>query len=178
MEDDFRHFMLQLTEAGARMKGHFFRLPQAGSGDFVLYERLYRYELYHQLRIALGDSYPYMLDGGFGAEGRPHAPGVQKPDFRVHVPDKPNRNLVALGIKPAIAEKKDLKIDITSLDKCISGSSRYYRGVLLIYGDGKQNSTINSIREAKKLIRRFNDRILLAWHGGPGERPRLLIGSA
>ena len=52
-KSDFDCFMKCLREAGKRMDAHYFQLPVAGSEEPVFRERVYCYELYHQLRNVL-----------------------------------------------------------------------------------------------------------------------------
>jgi hypothetical protein len=102
MENEFKHFMRCLEEAGRRIDRHYFQLDVAGSEESIYRERVYCYELYHRLRYVLGDSFPYKLDGEVDKEGHPIIRprlGPKKSDFIVHVPGKMNRNLIIIEVK-------------------------------------------------------------------------------
>lgn len=77
---------------------HYFKIGEAESTELKYRERVYCYELYHQLRNRLGDSYTYKVDGELDKRGHP----VIKPcipDFVVHVPSRMDRNLVVVEVK-------------------------------------------------------------------------------
>jgi len=175
MKRDFDRFMKCLKKAGARMDQHYFQLPVAGREKPVFRERVYCYELYHQIRNALGDDFPYKLDGEVDKSGHPIIRGEKKPDFIVHKPGKMNRNLVVIEVKP-ITVKDDvgrLVEDLKTLQSFID-EAKYYRAIMLVYGDGKQKlpERIRSI--VRNFSRRCKGRILMVWHRGPGEEPRVI----
>ena len=118
LAEDFNYFMKCLLEAGKRVDAHYFQIEVAGSDELVYRERVYCYELYHQLRNILGDEFPYKLDGEVDKERHPIIRpelGPEKPDFIVHVPGEMDRNLVVIEVKPIIAKKQDLEKDINIL---------------------------------------------------------------
>jgi hypothetical protein len=167
---DFERFMQFLLEAGEKIEPHYFQIPIAGSGELKYRERVYSYELYHQLRIALGDDFPYKLDGEVDKEGHPiiHPTlGPKKPDLIVHKAGKMNRNLVVIEVKPIKVKKRGLEKDINTLKRFL-GEAQYYRAIMLIYGDRENRSNI--IQMAKNLIG-DESRILLMWHRESGMKP-------
>lgn len=170
MVKDFSSFLQCLMEAGEKIEPHYFQIPIAGSGELKYRERVYCYELFHQLRIALGDDFPYKLDGEVDKEGHPiiHPTlGPKKPDLIVHKAGKMNRNLVVIEVKPINLNNQGLKKDINTL-KGFLGKARYYRAIILIYGDRESRSNI--IQTAKNLIG-DKSRILLMWHRRSGMKP-------
>jgi hypothetical protein len=167
---DFEHFMQCLMEAGEKIESHYFQIPTAVSGELKYRERVYCYELYHQLRISLGDDFPYKLDGEVDKEGHPIIHpilGPKKPDLIVHKAGKMNRNLAVIEVKPINVKKRGLEKDITTL-KGFLEEARYYRAIMLIYGDGESRGNI--IQTAKNLIG-DESRILLMWHRESGMKP-------
>ena len=118
METDFKQFIECLEKAGSRMDRHYFQLEVAGSEESIYRERVYCYELYHQLRCAIGDSFGYKLDGEVDKAGHPiirQDLGPKKPDFIVHVPREMNRNLVVIEVKPVTVENNELARDLEKL---------------------------------------------------------------
>jgi hypothetical protein len=86
--NDFEVFLKCLYEEGKRtLDPHYFQLPIAGEPDPIFRERVYCYELFHQLRNTLGDDYPYKLDGEVDKIGHPIIKGKKKPDSILHVPE-------------------------------------------------------------------------------------------
>ena len=64
-EEAFNRFFLCLRAATARVSPEFMLLPIAGFRNpvFIYRERVYCYELYHQLRIEMGDDLGFSLSG-------------------------------------------------------------------------------------------------------------------
>jgi len=63
MENDFMFFMEQLKKALMMINENYIDISMYQLPDNKYRERVYCYELYHQLRKILGDHYKYMLDG-------------------------------------------------------------------------------------------------------------------
>jgi len=167
MVGDFGRFMERLMGAGEKIEPHYFQISTAGSDELIYRERVYCYELYHQLRNALRDDFPYKLDGEMDKVGHPIIRGGEKPDFIVHVPGRMDRNLVVIEIKPITVENRELEKDINTLKRFLKEAD-YRHAIMLMYGDLERRSNI--IKTAKNLIRN-NNRILLVWHRRPGEKP-------
>ena len=174
MENDFKQLIESLKKAGRRIDGHYFKLDVAGSEESIYRERVYCYELYHQLRCVLGDNFPYKLDGEVDKVSHPHLIirqnlGAKKADFIVHVPGTMNHNLVVIEVKPVTVKSRmnELRKDLKTL-KGFLNEAKYYRALMLIYGDGKSDLP----NEIPDEVKRFSkERILLAWHQGPGKEP-------
>ncbi len=173
MEKDFDFFIRCLLDAGEKIEPHYFQISTAGANELIYRERVYCYELYHQLRNALGDDFLYKLDGEVDKEGHPlirPTLGPKKPDFIVHIPGKMNRNLVVIEVKPITTENRELEKDINTL-KGFLEKARYYRAIMFIYGEGECRNNI--IQMAKNSIG-DNNRILLVRHCRPGEKPLIV----
>lgn len=175
MHSDFKRFAESLDEAGKRMDKHYFQLDVA-RGESKYRERVYCYELYHQLRCTLGNDYPYKLDGEVDKNGHPiihPALGAKKPDLIVHVPRRMDRNLVVIEIKPVTVGMTGLRTDLEKL-KGFLDVANYYRAIMLIYGNG-ENGELDLPKEILDEVENFSeDRLLLAWHHGPGEKLRVI----
>lgn len=171
MEKDFQYFLENLKKAARRINGHYFQLDVVGFEDPIYRERVYCYELYHQLRRVLGDNFPYKLDGEVDKAGHPiiwPGLGAKKPDFIVHVPGRMDRNLVVMEVKPVTVKdkinklRKDLKTLKGFLDK-----AGYYRAIMLIYGNGEHGLP----QEIRDEIENFSEEgILLARHSRARKR--------
>lgn len=173
LEVDFNYFMGRLIKAATRIDSHYFQLPVAGAEKPMFRERVYCYELYHQLRSALGKDFPYKLDGELDKAGHPMirpALGAKKPDLVVHVPRQMGHNLVVIEVKPINAKRNDIKGDIEVLKKFLD-KAEYYRAIMLIYGNVNNELPKRFQIEADDLPRKYEQCLLFLWHPGPGESP-------
>jgi hypothetical protein len=107
-----------LTDATAAIEPEYFLLNIAG-GDPVYRERIYSYELYHQMRLRWPEGCPFWLNGevdksghallaALGADGR-------KPDLLVHRPGSMAGNYAILEVKSAGALNGGVDKDIDTL---------------------------------------------------------------
>lgn len=175
MANDFDQFIECLRKAGRRIDRHYFELDVAGSEKSIYRERVYCYELYQQLRCAMGDSFGYKLDGEVDKASHPSISptlGAKKPDFIVHMPGEMNGNLVIIEVKPVTVKSRmnELTEDLKTLKGFLNKAS-YHRAIMLIYGDGKSDLPNEIPDELKKCPEARKGRILLVWHRGPGKEP-------
>ena len=175
MDGDFDWFMEGLMKAEARIEKYYHQVPVAGIRDPVFRERVYCYELYHQLRNVLGDNFPYKLYGEVDKVGHPtiqYFLGAKKPDFVIHVPGDMTHNLVVIAVKSVMVKDKlyKLKKDLRTLQGFLD-KAKYYRGIMLVYGNGEFDLPKSIRSEVDKLSKEYEKRILLVWHRGPGEEP-------
>ncbi len=177
---DFNTFMKCLIEAGTKIDSHYFQLPVAGCDKPALLERVYCYELYHQLRCILKNDFLYTLDAEVDKTSNPTIRfelGRIKPDFIVHVPGKMNGNLAVIEVKSIKAYPYQIRKDLEKL-KGFLGLDRaeYYKAIILIYGSSKNSKNkIRRVRdEIDNLPEDYPERILLMWHKEHGKRPELI----
>ena len=168
---DFNYFMRCLIKAGTKIDSHYFKLPVAGAEKPIFRERVYCYELYHQLRCILGDDFPYKLDGEVDKATHPILKGAKKPDFIVHVPGTMDRNLAVIEVKSVDANSNEIKNDLEKLKGFLD--TAYNRAIMLIFGD--DSSKIECARsEIDSLPREYAEHILLIWHKKPNAKPRVV----
>jgi len=173
MQKDFLFFFDSLIKATKLIDRHYFKIDVSGSEEQIFRERVYCYELYHHLRNILGDDFPYKLDGELDKVNHPEIHdriGPKKPDFIVHVPGDMNRNLVVVEVKPISTRNDRFRDDLNTLQLFLS-KAKYYRAIMLIYG----NDESNSIDRIKEEFRAFsNEKLLLIWHKEPKAMPIVL----
>ena len=160
-------FLALLAEATARIHPHYFQLPTAGAEEAIYRERVYCYELYHQLRVLLDREKHlarYALSGEIDKRGH-HIIRPCIPDFVLHVPGQMD-NLVVIEVKPVSGEPKGIQKDVSSLAHFVSPLVRYQLGVELVYGDDEKLFS-NFEREFRQLR---DQRLQLFWHRRCGER--------
>jgi len=87
----------------------------------------------------MNEDFPYILTGEVDKIGHPvirHDPKLKNkvPDFLIHTPGS-RENLIILEVKPIAARINDIKNDLEKLKNfTASQETKYYRGILLIYG--------------------------------------------
>ncbi len=135
LDRDLKRFQEMILAATARIGDGYFQLPVA-TADAVYRERVYCYELYHQLRCYWGD-FAYSLGGEVDKSGHPYFRGGQyaqaKPDFLVHAPGKMDRNLVCVEVKVAGRPGKDFADDLKKLT-WFCRAAHYHGGIFLVCG--------------------------------------------
>jgi len=121
-----------LHDATAAIDQEYFLLPVHGA-DPVRRERVYCYELYHQMRLRWPAT-AYRLNGEIDKGGHPYFRGERgkpKPDLLVHVPGGGD-NAGVIEVKSSRASAKEIRKDIKTL--CRFGTHGYRRSIYLVYG--------------------------------------------
>lgn len=173
---DFKKFVGYLIEAGSKMGRHYFQLAVAGKENPIFRERVYCYELYHQLRCIMERTFPYELDGEVDKAGHPIIRKAKKPDFIVHAPGNMERNLAVIEVKDIKVNERleDLRKDLNTL-KYFLKKAAYYYGIVLVYGDGWNPIPVPIVQEVKGFLKKYNLSIMLMWHRGPNEKLEILL---
>jgi hypothetical protein len=159
-------FLALLVEATARIPAHYFQLPTAGGVEAIYRERVYCYELYHQLRRLLEGEERlarYALSGEVDKQG--HAIMRQyAPDFVFHIPGR-MENLVVVEVKPVNASLRGIQKDLDTLTYFVSPPVSYQCGVHLVYGNNEDLFA----RFKRKFCALDPEQLLLFWHRHQGE---------
>jgi hypothetical protein len=122
-----------LREATTKIGQDFFLLPVEGGRTFYR-ERVYCYELYHQIRALWPpDPCTWSINGEVDKGGHLRFEGKKapKPDFLVHVPGE-QKNYAAIEVKAALIRRKGFLKDVSTLRRFLGMG--YTRAILLIYG--------------------------------------------
>ena len=175
-KQDFHKFLKCLMKAMQNIDSHYFQLNFAGSDELKYRERVYCYELYHQLRLLLGDDFPYKLDGELDKKSHSIILGEEKPDFIIHVPGEMEQNLVVIEVKTLVAVKGDMNKlgnDFRKLKRFISKEAKYYRAIMLIYGSVNGDLPQNIRQEIEKV---HDEKIIILWHDSPNKKPKIIGG--
>ena len=112
------------------------------SDNPVYRERVYCYELYHQMRLLWPLVTPYCLNGEIDKNSHPYfryrKGGKPKPDLLVHQPGFDRHNHAVIEIKSVAGH--DIKKDLETLSLFRKHPRlRYERAIYLIYGTGADN---------------------------------------
>jgi hypothetical protein len=157
MNEEFARFEGLIQEAAAAVGNLYFQLPVAERTDAVYRERVYCYELYHQLRL-IWKGFDFTLCGEVDKGGHPlfcrgdyqHA----KPDFLVHRPGEMERNLACVEVKPCVRPWDEFRDDLKKLT-WFCHHARYHRGMFLVYGAEKDETESRDLLKTK--LRRAMD---------------------
>jgi len=167
-ELEFAAFVEALQRATRQIPPDYFQLPVAGRETPIYRERVYCYELYHQLRVVLPPAFSYSLSGEIDKSGHPliRNPPLnrRKPDLLLHSPGNMDRNLAAIEVKPVTAGEKGLAKDLSTLVACLTDADYEY-AMLLFYGASSQWRTrLRSVARQNARLRHLLDRVSVYWH--------------
>lgn len=120
-----------LTTASGRVSAKYFSLPVAGLELPIKRERVYCYELYHQLRLVLVDT-QFTLTGEPDKRGHPAFEHGKKPnpDFIFHVPGGHEHNSAIVEVECRF-DLKHLTKDLKTLS--LMRDKGYQELVLLLF---------------------------------------------
>ncbi|MBX3426061.1 MAG: hypothetical protein KF688_10310 [Pirellulales bacterium] len=137
-----------LAAATEAIHADYFLLPIDG-GPAVSRERVYCYELYHQLRLRWPEGCDYSLGGEVDKRNHPILKDLEAdrciPDLLVHTPGDMRGNAAIIEVKVSKGLKaKHIRKDIRTLSRFVV-DVRYQRAIYLIYGHTADNRLLNRI---------------------------------
>jgi hypothetical protein len=172
MREEFNLFVDVLREATEALDAHYFQVSVAELEDPIYRERVYCYELYHQLRCILPRRFPYVLAGEVDKTGHPiiHAAiGPYKPDLIVHEPGGMAGNLAVVEVKPANTSLAEFQEDLRHLRQFLDGA-HYFGAVSLVYGELKDKRYERFRAEFEGIFQGVGEKqCLFLLHEGPGQ---------
>jgi hypothetical protein len=165
------YFLTKLTEATGRVEAPYFQVQTASeNGSSVVYrERVYCYELYHQLREVMREPGPYTLMGELDKHGHEIIHGAKVPEFLFHVPGIMSDNMVVMEVKRIDNNEEDeISKDCDKLRRFVEEEAKYKGAIYLVYGS--QGGQIEKFlqRTKQKLGGLTKGVFVLLWH----QRPR------
>src|SRR5687767_3652017 len=117
--ETYNYLIQCLSVATQNIEASYMFLPIAGSVLPIYRERVYCYELYHQLRLAWEGFGGYSLGGEVDKTHHPLMHGLDientKPDLLVHRPGDMGGNLAIIEVKPILAKKQGMRKDLRTL---------------------------------------------------------------
>lgn len=125
-----------LITATSRIIQQYFHLNIDG-GDPVYRERVYCYELYHQLRSVWPDVTKYYLNGELDKAAHPIlrelGADYAKPDFLIHTPGSMKGNNTIIEVKSSKAQSNGIIKDLKTLS-LFRERVGYKRAIYLVFG--------------------------------------------
>jgi hypothetical protein len=159
-------FLHLLERAAAAIPAQYFQLPVANQEFPIFRERVYCYELYHQLRKLLETDEQlasFTLCGEVDKQAHPFIRQCM-PDFLFHVPGNMKSNLIVMEVKPINADLGGIRKDMEMLSYFVSEEICYQCAVQLVYGDADRGLEpfLEEFRNSS------NPKLRLFWHQRPG----------
>lgn len=144
----FTNLLLRATKA---IQKEYF-MVETIDGRAVYRERVYCYELYHQLRTIWPESTHVVLNGELDKRSHPFfvTNGIDPvvPDFLVHSPASMKYNYCAIEVKCSTAGRDGIRKDLTTLSM-LHNDVGYRRCIYLIFG--------SDVSETITIVRSIND---------------------
>jgi len=142
-----------LIEATKNVEEIYFQLPVAGKEEPLFRERVYCYELYHQMRCCW-PAVPHLITGEVDKNGHPwiyDGPlDYSKPDFTIHIPGRMADNLLVIEVKAKNPADEQILTDLLKLTGYCR-TANYFAAYYLIYGFTAHEAELFSCR-CKKLV--------------------------
>ena len=131
-----RQFANVFRAATARIEALYFKVELDG-GDPIYRERVYCYELYHQLRCLWPADCGFYLNGELDKAAHPIlrqlGADYAKPDLVIHRPGYMNGNSTIIEIKSSNAQHAGIEKDLKTL-ALFRTEVNYQRAVYLVFG--------------------------------------------
>ncbi len=124
-----------ITKAAVQVTEKYLRLTTTYEPSGIVRERVFCYELYHQLRLILDDSNKLTLNGEIDKRGHKDfkAKDRKNPDFVFHIPGQHFGNTIIFEVKGTL-DKKGIIKDFETIITFIS-TYQYQAGVFLLYNN-------------------------------------------
>lgn len=127
-------YIQKITEALDKVESPYFKLETTYEPAGIVRERVFCYELYHQLRLALKDDSGLTLNGEIDKRGHVDFAMEHRknPDFVFHVPGQHEGNTIVMEVKGRIDKPADIVKDFKTITTFID-KYQYQLGIFLLY---------------------------------------------
>lgn len=157
-----------VCRAASKVDSKYFKIKTTYSIDEIVRERVFCYELYHQIRLILGDDFPLMLHGEIDKRGHSDFDlhDRKNPDFIFHSPGTHEGNSVVAEVKGKLSD--EIRKDFEKIFLFVSRYN-FSAGVFLLYNHGIEDL----ISEFEDMIayfahRREADKVFIITVSRPG----------
>lgn len=142
-----------LKEATRRISSSYFQVKIA-NGDSIYRERVYCYELYHQLRCLWPACTDFYLNGELDKSAHPILKSLgadyAKPDFLIHKPGRMAGNHAIIEVKTSKAQTDGIQKDLDTLALFLT-SVQYKRAIYLLFGYDLERAVEKVFQVAKNI---------------------------
>jgi hypothetical protein len=128
-----------IAEAAARVHPSYLKIVTTYDLDGITREKVFCYELYHQMRLILGEITGITLNGEIDKSGHHNFEShhQKNPDFVFHVPGEWKENSVVVEVKGGIDRRNKIQEDFEKL-LTFTNLYGYKAGVFLLYNHHKE----------------------------------------
>lgn len=151
-----------VIQAILRIEAPYFRTEQHGSDREISIERIYCYELYHQIRSILtehGLDRKYVLHGEYDKSRTGLVKQIlgsgYKPDFIVHKPGNLDDDILVMEVKRIDGNLRKMVDDLSKIKTFMSCKTRYRKGLMLVFGEEDAERQIDAM---------ISDNTIILWH--------------
>ncbi len=164
-----------IKKATTKVDREYFLLDIDG-GDPIYRERVYCYELYHQMRLCWPADTKFYLNGEVDKAGHPELKKLEakadhvKPDLLVHQPGYGKGNYAIIEVKSPNTDNDGIYKDLKNLS-LFKRKVGYKRAIYLIYGDGdKAVDVAKRVKTIAEKAQKFELEPIELWlHKEPGK---------
>lgn len=175
VNDSWGVFRKALVESIAAIDREYFSVDRYAATP-TWRQRVYCYELYHNLRCALGNGFPYVLHGEIDKRGHAWVKSVlgyePNPDFVVHAAGTQG-GLAVVEVEPADCDVGAATEDVKKLRDFVTEVD-YHTGILLLVGRVPVKRQVRSLIAE---IERQEPRLLILHHAAAATKPQVLVES-
>jgi hypothetical protein len=141
-----------IKAAALRVPEKYLKLQTTYEPPGITRERVFCYELYHQLRVQMGDGHAITLNGEIDKRGHPNFKEDHRknPDFVFHIPGEMEGNTIIMEVKGTL--DADIDSDFGKMHTFIT-DYQYQAGVFLLYNNGMEDL----IRSKREVLNNYKD---------------------
>lgn len=157
-EDNFIGYLIQAIN---NIDQDYFKLKTTYSNAGIVRERVFCYELYHQVRLMISEKYnQFHIHGEIDKRGHDHFMRNEQrnPDFVFHVPGEMRRNFCVIEVKGKLSQD-DMFKDFTTLTTFIDNYN-YKQGVFILYNHSFDDLK-HYLRYSVEALKNFNNGITI-----------------
>ena len=166
-----------LSIATANIPREYFRLPIDGGGP-IYRERVYCYELYHQMRCLWPKDCRFRLNGEVDKAAHPIlsrlGASYAKPDLLIHGRGHMSQNHAIIEVKSVMEDLAGVRKDLRTLS-LFRTRVGYERAIYLIYGGDYFDRVLSMIEQAVSELRDFPPREFWLHEGAGSSAGRAAI---
>jgi len=132
---DINLFLDKFIDSLTNVGQSYYLVPTQYEPDGISRERVFCYELYHQMRLIFNDDFEYALHGELDKSGHISFPRHLQtiPDFLVHRPGTNDGNNVIIEVK-GVFSPRNIFLDFNKISQYLTNENIHYQyGVFLLY---------------------------------------------
>ena len=133
-----------IKHAASKIETGYFKIGTTYEPSGIVRERVFAYELYHQIRSLMRKDFPLSLNGEIDKRGHIDfkASHRKNPDFVFHIPGIHEGNTLVIQIKGSLSYSVEKYLNDLKTMLIFISLYKYSAGVFLLY-----NHTYNQLRE-------------------------------